>query len=185
MIRLLAAAAAVSSPAACVERARACPHRRLLGDRTRGTAGFRCWVSGETMRIEVHRTFLLVGLAAVLGCRQSGSASGGEPATASGGTPGQSEAAAVAPAEPAAAAPWPVTCDEAAARAIAKMGPAGVQRLQGLSKEELIVLHDSLGLNIRNGFGLWGGNDSLLDSCAKIAAGPASQGDCEPGKEIS
>jgi hypothetical protein len=122
------------------------------------------------MRIGVDVTFRLIALGAMLACRQSGSVSGGEPA-ARGGAADQSGAAAVAPAESAAATPWPVTCDEAAARAIAKLGPAGVQRLRDLSKEELIVLHDSVGLNIRNGFGLWGGNDALLDSCAKDTGG--------------
>lgn len=67
------------------------------------------------------------------------------------------------------AARWPVTCDEAAARAIERLGPEGVERLRSLAKDELIELHFSLGLNIRNGFGLWDGNSALVDSCVKTA----------------
>jgi hypothetical protein len=52
------------------------------------------------------------------------------------------------------------------------MGPEAVQRLRSLAKDELIELHFSLGLNIRNSFGLWGGNQALLDSCAKAAGAP-------------
>lgn len=71
---------------------------------------------------------------------------------------------------PRAAGPWPVTCDEAAARTIEKMGPNGVDRLRSLEKDELIELHFSVGLNIRNGFGLWDGNhgnQALLDSVTR------------------
>jgi hypothetical protein len=49
------------------------------------------------------------------------------------------------------------------------MGPEGVERLRSLAKDDLIELHFSLGLNIRNGFGLWEGNSALLDSCAKTS----------------
>jgi hypothetical protein len=91
------------------------------------------------------------------------------PSEASAGATGQPGVAVAATAEPAAAAPWPVTCDEAAARAIEKMGPGGVEQLRALAKDELIELHFSPGLNIRNGFGLWDGNQALLDSCAKGA----------------
>ena len=87
------------------------------------------------------------------------------------GTAGAPTTISVAPSAPVVAAPWPVTCDEAAKRAIEKMGPAGEQRLRSLAKDELIVLHDSFGLNIRNGFGLWGGNDALLASCVAESAG--------------
>jgi len=56
------------------------------------------------------------------------------------------------------------------------MGPNGVDRLRSLRKDELIELHFSLELNIRNGFGLWDGNQSLIDSCAG-AAGSAAEPD--------
>jgi hypothetical protein len=53
------------------------------------------------------------------------------------------------------------------------MGPNGVDSLRSLGKDELIELHFSLGLNIRNGFGLWDGNQALIDSCAGAAGSTA------------
>lgn len=129
------------------------------------------------MRVDVHassRSSALLArsclVALVVACRQSSPVSDGAPAAPGTGAAGQPGAGATATAQPS-AAPWPVTCDAAAARAIEKLGPAGVQRLRSLSKDELIILHDTLGLNIRNGFGLWGGNDALLDSCSREAGG--------------
>jgi hypothetical protein len=61
---------------------------------------------------------------------------------------------------------WPVTCDEAAALAVSKMGPALEQRVRSLEKNQLIILHDSWGMGIRNEFGLWEGNKALLASCS-------------------
>lgn len=127
------------------------------------------------MRSGVYASLWLTALGAVSACRQSGPAPDGVPAAASAGAEGQSGVAAAALPE-AAAAPWPVTCDEAAGRAIEKMGPQGVERLRSLRKDELIELHFSLGLNIRNGFGLWDGNQALIDSCAG-AAGTTAEPD--------
>lgn len=120
------------------------------------------------MRIQVER-FFSIALGLAFACRQSGPASNDVSSEASAGAAGQPGAVVEATTEPAEAAPWPVTCDEAAARAIEKMGPPGVERLRSLAKDELIELHFSLGLNIRNGFGLWDGNQALLESCAKGA----------------
>jgi hypothetical protein len=111
--------------------------------------------------------FCLIALGLAFACRHSGPASNDVPSESSAGAAGQRGAAVAATTEPAEATPWPVTCDEAAARAIDKMGPGGVEQLRSLAKDELIELHFSLGLNIRNGFGLWDGNQALLDSCAK------------------
>jgi len=108
------------------------------------------------------RMVLVMALGLAVACERSGPAPADQASANAGRAPVDT---AVAPPATVAAAPWPVTCDEAAARTIAKMGPAGEQRLRSLAKDELIVLHDSLGLNIRNGFGLWGGNDALLASC--------------------
>jgi hypothetical protein len=120
------------------------------------------------MRTHVQR-FFSIALGLAFACRQSGPPSNDLPSEASAGAAGQPGAAVGATTEPATAAPWPVTCDEAAARAIEKMGPNGVERLRSLAKDELIELHFSLGLNIRNGFGLWDGNQALIDSCANAA----------------
>jgi hypothetical protein len=124
--------------------------------------------SGETMKTHVER-FVVIALGFTFACRQSAPQSNDVSSAASAGAAGQPGATVGARTEPAAAAPWPVTCDEAAARAIEKMGPNGVERLRSLTKDELIELHFSLGLNIRNGFGLWDGNQALLDSCANTA----------------
>jgi hypothetical protein len=130
---------------------------------------------GETMKTLVKRfAFNALGLA--FACRQPGPPSNDGSAEASAGAASHSETAAGATTQPAAEAAWPVTCDEAAARAIEKMGAQGVERLRSLGKDELIELHFSLGLNIRNGFGLWDGNQALIDSCAG-AAGTTAEPD--------
>lgn len=41
-------------------------------------------------------------------------------------------------------------------------------------EEDLISLHFSWGLNIRNEFGLWEGNDELIKSCGEIEPDGAS-----------
>jgi hypothetical protein len=131
--------------------------------------------SGETMKTLLER-FVLIALGLAFACRQPGPPSNDVSAEASAGAVGQPGAAVGATTKPAAEAPWPVTCDEAAARAIEKMGPNGVERLRSLGKDELTELHFSLGLNIRNGFGLWDGNQALIDSCAG-AAGTTAEPD--------
>ena len=82
-----------------------------------------------------------------------------------GGAPG-SVVAPSPPPSPPADARWPVTCDEAAALAVSKMGPELEQRVRSLEKDQLIILHDSWGMGIRNEFGLWEGNRALLASCS-------------------
>jgi hypothetical protein len=120
------------------------------------------------MRTDVE-CFCLIALGLAFACRQSRPAPDGTSSAASAGAAGQSGAAITSPTEATVGARWPVTCDEAAARAIERLGPEGVERLRSLAKDELIELHFSLGLNIRNGFGLWDGNSALIDSCAKTA----------------
>jgi hypothetical protein len=46
------------------------------------------------------------------------------------------------------------------------MGPELEQRVRSLEKDQLIILHDSWGMGIRNEFGLWEGNRALLASCS-------------------
>jgi hypothetical protein len=129
------------------------------------------------MKNHVQRFFsLALGLA--FACRQSGSPSNDGPSEGS-AVAGQPGAAVGATTELPTAAPWPVTCDEAAARVIADIGPTGVERLRSLAKDELNQLHFALGLYIRNGYGLWQGNQALLDSCA--SAGPTREPDSVSG----
>jgi len=57
------------------------------------------------------------------------------------------------------------------------MGPALENDVRSLEKDELIVLHDSWGMGIRNEFGLWDGNEPLLASCAADSPGTAPEPD--------
>jgi hypothetical protein len=57
------------------------------------------------------------------------------------------------------------------------MGPALEHEVRSLEKDQLIVLHDSWGMGIRNEFGLWEGNEALLASCAAESAGTAPEPD--------
>ncbi len=41
--------------------------------------------------------------------------------------------------------------------------------LANMNEEDLIDVHFALGYHIRNEFGLWEGNESLLESCRSIA----------------
>lgn len=88
------------------------------------------------------------------------------PAGTGGALPTAPPATPVAPPVTTEGAQWPVTCDDAATRALSKLGPALEQRLRALKKDQLILLHDSFGLSIRNQFGLWSGNEALVASCA-------------------
>jgi hypothetical protein len=85
--------------------------------------------SGETMSPHLAR-FILIPLGLTFAfCRQPGPPSNDVSSEASAGAAGQPGVTAGATTEPVAAAPWPATCDDAAARAIEKMGPNGVSGL--------------------------------------------------------
>jgi hypothetical protein len=60
---------------------------------------------------------------------------------------------------------WPTTVDEAARRIVAALDNESKARLRALSDDQLIQYHFSLGMGIRNSYGLWRGNDKLLESC--------------------
>jgi hypothetical protein len=60
---------------------------------------------------------------------------------------------------------WPKTLDEAASRIIDQMKETDKKRARDISAEELAQFHMSWGMSIRNSFGLWKENDSLLRSC--------------------
>jgi len=61
-------------------------------------------------------------------------------------------------------AKWPKTVDEAVDRLLTELEPADQREIRSKAKDDLIVYHISLGLYIRNSFGLWGGNWALLRS---------------------
>jgi len=59
----------------------------------------------------------------------------------------------------------PKTVDEAVAQLKSELTPADREHILRMSREDLAQLHFSLGLRIRNGFGLWRGNEKLMKSC--------------------
>lgn len=67
---------------------------------------------------------------------------------------------------------WPQTVDEAVERILQGMSDADKQLLRSTPKDDLIQFHFGWGMGIRNNFGLWGGNASLMRSCA-AASGQA------------
>jgi hypothetical protein len=62
----------------------------------------------------------------------------------------------------------PKTVDEAVAQLKSELPPADREHILRMSREDLAQLHMSLGLRIRNGFGLWRGNEKLMKSCGVV-----------------
>ncbi|MCK0170353.1 hypothetical protein MWU53_04705 [Aliiroseovarius sp. S1123] len=61
---------------------------------------------------------------------------------------------------------WPRTCDAAVEQILAEL-PEGEQRkLAEFNEDDLIQLHLSFGMGIRNQFGLWAGNWQLTKDCS-------------------
>lgn len=67
----------------------------------------------------------------------------------------------------------PRTVDEAVDQLMAQMSPDDLTAIREMSVNDLISLHFSLGMTIRNQFGLWRGNDALLESCASVRGVPS------------
>ena len=63
----------------------------------------------------------------------------------------------------------PKTVEEAVKTIIAEFPLKDRVELASMKEEDLIKLHFSLGMSIRNRFGLWAGNEELLKSCASLA----------------
>ena len=59
----------------------------------------------------------------------------------------------------------PRTVDEAVERVLAKLSDSEKESISIMDEGELHQLHFSLGIWIRNNFGLWQGNKELLRSC--------------------
>ncbi|MCE5325160.1 MAG: hypothetical protein LLG01_01975 [Planctomycetaceae bacterium] len=72
-------------------------------------------------------------------------------------------------------APWPATIDQAVERLMKELTPRGRGAIAAIKEEDLIDMHMGLGLWVRNNFGLWAGNDSLLKSTGKTHPDEASQ----------
>lgn len=72
--------------------------------------------------------------------------------------------------DPYKAAPFmPNTVDEAVLQLISKMPLVDRISISKMSGEELVRLHAVLGSYIRNAFGLWIGNEALLEDCRRIS----------------
>ena len=63
---------------------------------------------------------------------------------------------------------WPRTVDTAADTLLAGLSLAERDSLRTMPQESLGSLHFTLGLDIRNQYGLWRGNVALLKSCGQV-----------------
>jgi len=61
------------------------------------------------------------------------------------------------------------TVDEAVNRLLSDIPIHEKRRIANLPEDGLVNLHFGLGQGIRNDFGLWAGNEALLESCRQVA----------------
>ncbi|MDM8539276.1 hypothetical protein QUF70_21180, partial [Desulfobacterales bacterium HSG17] len=64
---------------------------------------------------------------------------------------------------------YPKSIDEAVEKLISELSLKDRTLMANMDKDELIDLTNTLGLYIRNKFGLWEGNNDLLESCKKLS----------------
>lgn len=64
---------------------------------------------------------------------------------------------------------YPRTVDEAVERLHANISLNDEILLATMTEDDITDFHFSLGYHIRNEFGLWSGNDALIESCRIIA----------------
>ncbi|MDC1286789.1 hypothetical protein N8198_02770 [Gammaproteobacteria bacterium] len=63
---------------------------------------------------------------------------------------------------------WPETINEAVLDIISDLSEEEKKWIKSLKKEQLIKLHHGFGTGIRNDYGLWKGNKTLIESaCGK------------------
>jgi hypothetical protein len=67
---------------------------------------------------------------------------------------------------------WPRTVDEAVERLLSILSEDDRRTIAQASEDDLAGYHFGLGIAIRNQFGLWGGNQELLASCAADTGSP-------------
>ena len=63
---------------------------------------------------------------------------------------------------------YPKSVEEAVDLLIDKLSIREKYQIAKMTQDDLAGLHFSLGLGIRNEFGLWAGNKDLLESCASL-----------------
>lgn len=69
---------------------------------------------------------------------------------------------------------WPKTLDEAVKICLLTMTPEEKELIKFTPKENLIWFHFDWALNMRNEFGMWEGNNELLESCGTTDPDEAS-----------
>lgn len=69
---------------------------------------------------------------------------------------------------------WPRTIREAVDHLLGVLSEENKAEIRVLQKPELARHHFGLGVHIRNNFGLWQGNQVLLDDCGAASADSAS-----------
>lgn len=69
---------------------------------------------------------------------------------------------------------WPITLEEAVKQTLAMLSAKDKNYIATMPEDKTILLHMSLGMHIRNRFGLHQGNEELLDSCGCMDADDAS-----------
>lgn len=62
---------------------------------------------------------------------------------------------------------WPTTVNEAARGIVAQLDDKSKELVRSTAKEQLIQYYSSWSPGIRNGLGLWRGNEKLLESCGR------------------
>jgi hypothetical protein len=70
---------------------------------------------------------------------------------------------------------WPVSVEEAVDRLIVLIDKKDLEVLRSMARRKLVgVTHFGLGMYVRNKFGLWGGNQELLDDTGYVDVDDAS-----------
>jgi hypothetical protein len=67
---------------------------------------------------------------------------------------------------------WPQTLDAAVDALLDRLGEDGRRQLAEAPREALAGFHHSLGMALRNEFGLWQGNTALLSDCGSAKMHP-------------
>jgi hypothetical protein len=65
-------------------------------------------------------------------------------------------------------ADWPQDVESAVARLLALLSEEDKETVRSTPEDRLGQFHFTWGMGIRNSFGLWAGNQALMDSCAQV-----------------
>ena len=80
---------------------------------------------------------------------------------------------------------WPRTVEEATGRLVEALSPAWKTRLCGTDPTGVWSIHFTLGVWVRNNFGLWRGNKELLTDCARRFHGLADDESVGPEHRVN